>query len=454
MRAWEEFLLQQDQEIGKETVNKWLRSLKIVCFDACNLYLEARDSFQITWFEEHIRHKVKSTLKNNNQKAIRVHLTSLDKARPNHGDQRVHQESNAYFTKEYGKVDEKKTFGSFFITPETDLTVRVMQEFARTCEGDASLDFNPIYLFGASGSGKSHLMQAAVNELRQLQKKVLYVSASSFTEHLVSALRSGEMHRFRQFYRSADALFIENIEHFSGKSATQEEFFHTFNSLHTNGKLIVISSCHAPGNLPMMEDRLVSRFEWGITVAVYPLAKETLRNFLAAQVKNLPVRIHERAIDFLARELSSNIKALLKALDLLVERVRYSKLSQQLLYEDNLRFLLKDVLEVAGQVRLTHVGIIVSTAGYYKISQENILGRSQSREFVFPRQVAMYLCRQELGLSFMKIGEIFSRDHSTVISSIRHIQQKLDDGNKDLYHAVQGILKDASTAYKTLELFQ
>ncbi|EPP35625.1 archaeal ATPase family protein [Chlamydia ibidis] len=451
MRAWEEFLLLQEKEIGTNTVDKWLRSLKVVCFDACNLYLEAKDSFQVTWFEEHIRYKVKSSLVNNNGKLIRVHITSLDKTIPFYQEKHIQQEKSAYFTMNYGEVNPEMGFSSFLVTPENDLPFRILQEFTQPGDNGAGFPFNPIYIFGPEGAGKTHLIQSAVSLLRGIGGKILYVTSELFTEHLVSAIRSGEMQRFRSFYRNVDALFIEDIEVFCGKGATQEEFFHTFNSLHMEGKLIVISSAHAPRDLKAMEERLISRFEWGVTVPIHPLTKEGLRSFLSRQAEQLCVRIEDTALDFLIRSLFSNMKTLLHAMKLLSKRVAIKKLSQQLLYENDLRNLLRDVLEAADNVRLTHTGIIRAVAQYYNVSPESILGRSQSREYVLPRQVAMYLCREKLSLSYVRIGDIFSRDHSTVISSIRLVSQKIENRNSAISIAIQDLMKQLTSSYKSLE---
>ena len=452
MRAWEEFLLLQEKEIGVDTVNKWLRSLKVLCFDACNLYLEAKDSFQVTWFEEHVRHKVKASLINNNGKPIRVRVTSLDKSAP-FKETQIQQEKTAYFTMQYGDTDPQMSFANFLVTPENDLPVRILQEFAKVSEQSKGFPFNPIYLFGPESSGKTHLMQAAVAGLREAGVKTLYVSSDLFTEHLVSAIRSGEMQRFRAFYRNVEALFIEDIEVLSGKGATQEEFFHTFNSLHTDGKLIVISSTFAPGELKAMEERLISRFEWGIAIPVSPLTREGLKNFLERKTEKLNIRIEETALDFLIQALSSHVKSLLHALNMLAKRVAYKKLSHQLLYQGDIEVLLQDVLQAAENIRLTPSGIVRATAQYYGVSPESILGRSQSREYVFPRQVAMFLCRQKLSLSYVKIGEVFSRDNSTVISSIRAISQKLEEGDResDISCAIQELTKRLSSAYQSLD---
>ncbi|CRH47739.1 chromosomal replication initiation protein [Chlamydia trachomatis] len=356
----------------------------------------------------------------------------------------------------YGDIDPNMSFANFLVTPENDLPVRILQEFAKVSEQGKGFPFNPIYLFGPESSGKTHLMQAAVGGLREAGVKTLYVTSELFTEHLVSAIRSGEMQRFRAFYRNVEALFIEDIEVLSGKGATQEEFFHTFNSLHTEGKLIVISSTFAPGDLKAMEERLISRFEWGISIPVSPLIREGLKSFLERRTEKLNIRIEETALDFLIQALSSHVKSLLHALTTLAKRVAYKKLSHQMLYQGDIEALLHDVLQAAESIRLTPSGIVRATAQYYGVSPESVLGRSQSREYVLPRQVAMFLCRQKLSLSYVKIGEVFSRDHSTVISSIRAISQKLeeDDRECDVSRAIQELTKRLSSAYQSLDFIE
>ncbi|WP_213357750.1 chromosomal replication initiator protein DnaA [Chlamydiifrater phoenicopteri] len=451
MRAWEEFLLLQDKEIGKEIVDKWLRSLKVSCFDACNLYLEASDSFQLTWFEEHIRHKVKAQFVNNNGKAIRVHISSSEKSGEGRELAPIYDAQSSFFSIKDQELDENKTFANFLITPENEPAFRILKNFGLPASDGAEFPFNPIYLFGVEGAGKTHLMQSVAHELKNCGKKVLFVDAERFTEHLVAAIRAGEMQKFRSFYRKVDALFIEDIEVFSRKAATQEEFFHTFNSLHTEGKLIMLSSLYAPGDLKFMEERLVSRFEWGIVIPVQSLVKDGLRKFIYSKSQELSVRLHESSVEFLIQELVSNVKSILHALNLLSKRVAYRKCSQQLLYEKDIKYFLKDLLAEAEQIRLTPQKIVQSVASQCGISVDDLLGRSQSREYVLPRQIAMYLCRSHLSLSYMKIGEIFSRDHSTVISSIRLVSKALESGDREISLSVKEIIQSLFSGHKELE---
>jgi chromosomal replication initiator protein len=264
MRAWDEFLAQQEKELGSEIVEKWLRPLKVVRFDACNLYLEAGDSFKALWFEEHLRHKVQNKLFNNNHKQIKVHIQVNSQVNPEVKKKKKETVSiQQSFSLKFDEIDENANFDSY-LTFQGNLLAHKLLAEACAKKNENSLTFNPIYLFGRSGTGKTHLMMSAASALRTLGLRALYVRADTFTEHVVNAIRAAEMQMFRKAYRNVDALLIDDIEIFSRKSATQEELFHTFNTLHVEGKQIILSAKCPPNELKLIEPRLVSRFEWGI----------------------------------------------------------------------------------------------------------------------------------------------------------------------------------------------
>lgn len=446
MRAWEEFLSKQDLEIGKQTVDKWLRSLKIICFDACNLYLEAKDFFYVLWFEEHMRHKVKSNFFNNNNKLIKVHLNIVKS-----------QEKEEFLTNSKNplvlnadlfpmKVPShslKMHFESFvtFVGNELSwhLLKEVTSEIINLKKQERTLNFNPIYLFGPSGAGKTHLMLSSMNLLKKAGKNAIYVEATLFTDHVVSAIRKSEMEKFRSIYRNVDAFFIDNIDVLSGKLATQEEFFHTFNALHLEGKLIVLSSVHSPRNLENIEHRLISRFEWGIVVPVQTLDEENILCLVNNFMKDSGFSLTKETVLFLYNVFNDNVKALLKSLETLLMRISKTTFSSNILNEKIVKEVIKDLLALEETKQLTPNKIIQKVSDYYGVRIDDILGKSQSKECVFPRQVAMYLCRENLGMSYVKIGNIFSRDHSTVMSSIKHVGAALNNMHSEFSFSMKQI---------------
>jgi chromosomal replication initiator protein len=411
MQAWEVFLNEQEKRFGKESVQKWLRSLKVAQFDAANLYLEAEDSFQVSWFEEHIRPLLVS-FKNNNDRPIRVHLTLLGQK------QRIKKAKffSSRFSIVSDSIDPEMTFENFFPFPANEMAYRLLVQTLTT----SFPTYNPIFLYGNSSTGKSHLLHAAAAEAIKKGKKVFMVHADSFTEHVVGALRQGCMQEFRKNYRSVDLLIIDDVQVFSKKNATQEEFFHTFNTLHTSGKQILLSANLAPKLLNDIEPRLISRFEWGISVPLLDLQKEDLLFLFDKKCQHLGMVLETEARHFLLESFTYNFKKVLQALQALLVR------SQKLPPKIDLSFLtsiLPDLLEQEKRNALNAEKILKSVAHHYGLKVEDLLGASQAREVSLPRQVAMYYCRLKLKLPYMKIGQLFDRDHSTVMTSIKTIEK-------------------------------
>lgn len=447
MQAWEQFLQLQETELGAETVQKWLRSLKIRRFDACNLYLEANDSFQALWFEEHIRGKAQAQLVNGSNKRIKIHLsvanvtTNADK-RKNYQGKGSPFYSSTPFQLSFDELDPLALFKNFITSPENQLTFKILHELAAPSSHRSVATFNPVYFYGATGCGKTHLLMSLAQAFRAQHLKAIYVRAETFTDHVVSAIRAGEMSLFRQVYRHADVLLVDDVHVFSRKGATQEEFFHTFNTLHLQGKQIILTTHCPPQELQLIEPRLISRFEWGIVLPLYPLSPTDLRQMLKIKAQALNFSLSPKLSDFLIESFSSHPKALIKALEALVLRLHLdAEHSIQTLALPAAEVLLADLLLEEQKQALTPTKIIQAVSEHYGVRTEDILGKAQTRECTLPRQLAMELCREKLKLPFMKIGAIFSRDHSTVMAGIKAIHKFLEQGQANLIDSRHAILK-------------
>jgi chromosomal replication initiator protein len=395
MKEWDRFLAQLEKELGLEIVQEWMP--RLIKFDAGNIYLEARDSFQLNWFEEHVRPKLKG-LVNNNQRPIKVHLLDLKKKN--------------------GAPEEPLTFNPDPIDAEMSLGNYLPGEMNRVPHQLLleSGPFNPIFLFGPKGVGKTHLLMGAALHLQSQGKKVFFVRAETFTGHVVQAIRLGQMQKFRKVYRDIDALIIDDIQVFSKKTATQEEFFHTFNTLHTLGKTIIISSEVAPTHLNEIEPRLVSRFEWGISLALQRIDPKEIIKKKGGLWK---MEIGEDLIEMLIAKFPNDPILPLQALAF---RSKGGVITPVVAEK-----LLKDLLLKAEEQALSKEKIIKAVAAFYGVTGEDLLGKSQMKEFAFPRQVAMYLFRERLKWPFQKIGEFFGRDHSTVMGSAKQIGKNLEE---------------------------
>ncbi len=452
MQAWEQFLQQQEAELGSDTVQKWLRSLKIQRFDACNLYLEAKDSFQALWFEEHMRGKAQARLVNGNNKRIKIHLSIANislKSKKNRDQGKGNKDiKSVQFQLNFDELDPLCLFQYFVVNPDNQLAHKLLCELAGLSNPTTTSlgTFNPIYLYGPTGCGKTHLMMSLTQSFRAQGLKSIYVRAELFTDHVVTAIRAGEMSTFRQAYRNADILLVDDVHVFSRKGATQEEFFHTFNTLHLEGKQIILSAHCAPQELHLIEPRLVSRFEWGIVLPLKPVHAEALKSLLQAKAQALRFPLPAKISDFLVEVFTSNPKALVKAFEALVLRLHLdSHHSLDNLSVAAVKALLSDLLNEEQKAALTPPKIIQAVAEYYGIRSEDILGKSQTRECALPRQITMHLCREKLKMPFMKIGDLFSRDHSTVMASVKHIQKSLEEDHRDITGAWHTILKKLQT---------
>lgn len=440
MKAWNAFLYELEAEIGEPTVQQWLRSLKVLRYDAENLYLEARDAFQVMWFEEHVREKVLERLVNNNQRKIKVHI-ALSGPTQEKINKRTTKEAPPKFRITFDSLEPYCTFDNFTTSEDNELVHKLLQQITEGLQDSA---FNPLYIHGKDGSGKSHLLMALAETLTRSGTKALYTRTETFTDHVIAAIRAGEMSAFRQAYRSADVLIVDDVHILAKKAATQEEFFHTFNTLHMANKQIILSANCPPSKLQMIEPRLVSRFEWGIVLPLAPLEKQDAKKALIQRAELLKFDLPAKVADFLVDTFHRNHKTLNQALEALILRhhldsARGAK-GAKVLTALQTKGYLEDLINAEEQHILDPDKILQAVTSHYGIRREDVLGKAQTRECVLPRQLAMFLCRSLLKLPFTKIGEIFGRDHSTVMTSVKRIQKQLDENDAEVVEAQQEIV--------------
>jgi chromosomal replication initiator protein len=406
MKEWDEFLQKMEESLGAKAIHEWVKPIRTIRFDARNLYLESDNPLEITWFEEHIRPHLKRGLFNNNGKAIQVHLQIKKDS-----SKTIPDTPKSTYAISSDRLDPEHTFDNFLTSKENLVAYKLLSM--------PNLEFNPIYIFGSKHTGKTHLLTASALALQAKGKKVFYVRAETFASHVVQSIRLGQMVQFRNSYRNIDALFVDGVEFFAKKDATQEEFFHTFNVLHTSGKQIVLSASCPPSKLLEIEQRLMSRFEWGISMEIKPVD---------------PLKILEKKSDLWNASYSPELllylantfpKDPLLALQALLFRTK----GMRSLTPEKAQEFLQDLIAKEEVIALSPEKIVEKTANHFGLRLEDVLGKGQAREFTYPRQIAMFLCREKLKLPFQKIGEIFGRDHSTVMSSVRHIQKNCDEKN-------------------------
>lgn len=285
--------------------------------------------------------------------------------------------------------------------------------------------YNPLFIYGGTGLGKTHLLHA-LGWIPQLRgKQVVYVSSETFTNELINSIRTQTAEEFRRAYREVDVLLIDDIQFIAGKETTQEEFFHTFNSLHSANKQIVISADRHPRAISTLEERLRSRFEGGLIADIQPPDFETRAAILRFKAESQPMTVPSDVIDFLARKIQSNIRELNGAL---TRVVAYAQLMQAPLTVDLAQSVLQDVLQ---QTPLSTDQVLAAICEYYRISLDDLKGRGRNKEVVTPRQMAMYLMREATGASLPQIGDALGgRDHTTVMYSVEKVAQEIEQDDQ------------------------
>lgn len=303
--------------------------------------------------------------------------------------------------------------------------------------------YNPLYIYGGAGLGKTHLMHSIGHFIleRNPEIKVLYVTSENFTNEVISCIRSGDaikMNNMREKYRTVDILMIDDIQFIIGKESTQEEFFHTFNTLHSAGKQIILSSDKPPKDMETLEERLRSRFEWGLIADIQPPDYETRMAILQKNAENYNKEIDNEVLQYIAENVKSNIRELEGALNKIMAFSKLNKVDINLEYAEE---ALKDVIYPNKKKEITPSLIIEVVAEHFGISPEDIASRKRTAELVQPRQIVIYLCRQLTESSLQNIAKtIGKKDHTTVLHGIEKITEKMEN-DEELKNKVDIIRK-------------
>ncbi len=290
--------------------------------------------------------------------------------------------------------------------------------------------YNPLFLYGGVGLGKTHLLHAIGHDaMRRMPGiKVLYVSSEKFTNDMINAIRDQRNENFRNLYRSADILLIDDIQFIAGKESTQEEFFHTFNALHGANKQIVLTSDRPPKAILTLEERLRSRFEWGLIADIQPPDLETRTAILRAKSETMPVPVPGDVVDYIARKVQSNIRELEGALNRIVA---YAQLNSTAVTVDLAAASLNDLGANSRRRPINHERIVETVSSFFNLEPEDLKTGSRSREVLVPRQIAMYLMREETETPFIQIAAYFGkRDHTTAMHSYEKIEGLVESDNQ------------------------
>jgi chromosomal replication initiator protein len=442
-RVWDAALGQLQLEMPRATFDTWVRDAELLAYEDGTFIVGVQNAYARDWLEDRLRSTVSRVLTSVTGRSSAVRFVVW------HGEVeevRLGLESSppvpvpiAANGSASKTLQSRYTFESFVVGPSNRLAAAAAQAVAES----PARAYNPLFLYGGVGLGKTHLLHAVGNASAASGLQVLYVSSEEFTNDLINAIRNHTTDAFRDRYRNIDVLLIDDIQFIAGKESTQEEFFHTFNTLHGQDKQLVISSDRPPKALVTLEERLRSRFEWGLTADIQPPDYETRLAILRSKAERLGRTMPFEFLETIARRVQSNIRELEGALNRVLA---YSDLSGLPLTADLVNSALSDLLPKGGS--LTSDDIIKAVAQYFGIDENRLFGKQRSREIALPRQIAMYLIREETGASLPQIGEILGgRDHTTILYGCDKISDQLetDDGlrrqifsiKETLYHEAQ-----------------
>ncbi len=340
----------------------------------------------------------------------------------------------------FSNINPRYTFDTFVVGSSNSYAYNVALAVAKT----PAKDYNPLFLYGNSGLGKTHLMLAIGNYVLKNHPdlKVTYVSSERFTNEMIDALRDKTMNEFRHRYRQTDYLLIDDIQFIEGKESIQEEFFHTFNDLYNSDRQIVITSDRPPKNLVTLEDRLRTRFDWGVTTDIGVPEYETRMAILKKKAELENISIKDEVFDYIAERVKTNVRELEGAL---TKIIAYSKMSDK---DIDIKFAeesLKRILPEDKIIKITHKEIKEKVCTYYNVSMKELTGNSRTKDVATARQVAMYLCKKLTEMNHVRIGiEFGNKDRTTVTHNVKKIAKEIET-NEEIKTAVEFITKDLQT---------
>ena len=425
-QAWHSVLAQLQMEMPKASFDTWVRDTHPLSYDNGMITVGVRNAYARDWLESRLMATVSRMLIEilNSNVSVKFVVTQVDD-HDSHTDPEPVPASMETAIPEpkprHITLNPRYTFDTYVVGSGNRLAHAACQAVAEK----PARAYNPLFLYGGVGLGKTHLLHAIGNACYADGLSVLYVSSEEFTNDMINAIRTHTTQAFREKYRSADVLLVDDIQFIAGKESTQEEFFHTFNTLHGQDKQIIVSSDRPPKSLVTLEERLRSRFEWGLTADIQAPDFETRLAILRSKAERTGRHISDEILESVAKQVQSNIRELEGALNRIVA---FADLSGSALTPSLVEVALADLLPSRSD--LEPEKIVTQVADYYKLSIEKLLGRDRTKEVAHPRQIAMYLLREEAKISFPQIGEALGgRDHSTVMSAIDKVKDQYKNGD-------------------------
>jgi chromosomal replication initiator protein len=419
MNVWKQVLTRLEQVVERTEYENWFAPTRLLAQKGDTLELSVPSQRHVDEIRERYGTQIRGVLNEISPERLQVHFiideSLADSLTPINGGPPREELPAAIFNPRY-------RFETFVVGNSNQLAYAASKSVAENLAGS----FNPLFIYGGAGLGKTHLIQAIGQQLKRERPstKVVYVSAEWFVTEVITSIRYDRMQSFRDRYRTVDALLLDDIQFIAGKERTQEEFFHTFNALYEAQKQIVFTSDAPPKDIPTLEERLRSRFEWGLIADIQPPDLETKVAILRKKAEEKRIDLPHEVALFIAERVRSNIRELEGHLNRVTA---YASLAGHPIHVELAKEALKDLLAKEDKP-ITPNEILKAVAAHYGIRVSDLKSKSNARPIAYPRQVAMYICKELTDLSYPEIGKLFNnKHHSTVMYSVEKIDQLIQD---------------------------
>ena len=420
---WEAARAHLQVQMNRRDFNTWLRDATLVAYEDGQFIIGVPHAFAKDWLRNRLHPIIKRALEKAAGRSVSVRYVVQPKPIPSHRDMAamplLSQGTKAHRQEERhaAGLHPLYTFDRYIVGPHN----RLAHAAALAVAERPGLAYNPLFIYGGVGLGKTHLLHAIGHQAQARGYRVLYVSSETFTNELINAIRAKTTEQFRARYRHVDVLLIDDVQFIAGKESTQEEFFHTFNALHAANKQICLTSDRPPREIATLEERLRSRFQGGILVDIRPPDFETRVAILRARAEESHVSVPPDVLTYIAQRVQTNIRELNGALNRVLAR---ATLIGEPITLGWVRTMLEDMMPLRRD--LSPEAIVQAVATYFQISREDLLGKTRRRSIAHPRQIAMYLLREETSLSLPQIGELLGgRDHTTIMHGYEKIARQI-----------------------------
>ena len=411
--VWKNVLDRLSGQLSETTIETWFDEINVVTMEDSAFVLHCSNTFKKSTIEARFMRHIKEALKDIFSADLEVKILNDDQLSAYHGvapdRPGALYESDAF------------TFETYVVGPSNKLAYAAAKAVAEK----PAENYNPLFIYGDSGLGKTHLLYAIAHQVQRKDNhaKIVYIKGDEFTNELVNAIREGKNADFREKYRQATLLLVDDIQFIAGKQQTQEEFFHTFNTLYESGRQIVLTSDRPPREMTQLEDRLRTRFEWGLMVDVAPPDFETRMAIIKTKAALLGVQLPDEISGYIAENVTANVRQIEGTLNKILA---YRDLLGDQVDEEAVSRAVRDMLKKSNEYIPSAEVITEYICKYYNMDASVLYSQSRSRDVVNARNIAMYLIRRMTNLSLVDIGKKFGgRDHSTVLHSLDNVEQKM-----------------------------